>query len=79
LSIHLLLVLLDPFRYGIGIITWKLPSFLNLFLFGNLLSVYFLILDKYPAPTMESLSETKWDVVISGTGLQNSLLALYVV
>ncbi|KAF4635413.1 hypothetical protein G7Y89_g2682 [Cudoniella acicularis] len=25
---------------------------------------------------MESLSDTKWDVVISGTGLQNSLLAL---
>jgi RAB protein geranylgeranyltransferase component A len=26
--------------------------------------------------TMESLSDTKWDVVISGTGLQQSLLAL---
>jgi hypothetical protein len=26
--------------------------------------------------TMESLSETQWDVVISGTGLQQSLLAL---
>ena len=26
--------------------------------------------------TMETLSETKWDVVISGTGLQQSLLAL---
>ena len=25
---------------------------------------------------MESLSETKWDVVINGTGLQQSLLAL---
>lgn len=26
--------------------------------------------------TMESLSDTKWDAVISGTGLQQSLLAL---
>lgn len=26
--------------------------------------------------TMESLSDTQWDVVISGTGLQQSLLAL---
>jgi len=27
---------------------------------------------------MESLSETKWDVVIAGTGLAQSLLALSV-
>lgn len=27
---------------------------------------------------MESLTETTWDVVIHGTGLQQSLLALYV-
>ena len=27
---------------------------------------------------MDSLSETVWDVVISGTGLAQSLLALYV-
>jgi hypothetical protein len=27
---------------------------------------------------MESLSETTWDVLISGTGLQQSLLALWV-
>lgn len=29
-----------------------------------------------PTLTMESLSETAWDVVISGTWLQQSLLAL---
>ncbi len=28
--------------------------------------------------SMESLSEIKWDVVIAGTGLSQSLLALYV-
>jgi hypothetical protein len=28
------------------------------------------------ARSMESLSETDWDVVISGTGLQQSILAL---
>jgi len=27
---------------------------------------------------MESLSETAWDIVLSGTGLSQSLLALYV-
>lgn len=27
---------------------------------------------------MESLNDTHWDVVISGTGLPQSLLALYV-
>ena len=27
---------------------------------------------------MESLQETLWDVVLSGTGLSQSLLALYV-
>jgi hypothetical protein len=30
----------------------------------------------HAARAMESLSDTKWDVVISGTGLQQSLLAL---
>lgn len=28
-------------------------------------------------PDMESLSDTIWDVVIAGTGLSQSLLALY--
>lgn len=32
--------------------------------------------NKALAKTMESLSDTHWDVVISGTGLQQSLLAL---
>ena len=27
---------------------------------------------------MDSLEETSWDVLISGTGIQQSLLALYV-
>lgn len=29
-------------------------------------------------PGMESLNDTQWDIVISGTGLPQSLLALYV-
>ena len=28
--------------------------------------------------TMDSLAETEWDVIIAGTGLPQSLLALYV-
>lgn len=31
----------------------------------------------YANANMESLSETHWDLVIEGTGLQQSLLALY--
>jgi hypothetical protein len=38
-----------------------------------------LVLSYLPKPKgMESLSETTWDVLISGTGLQQSLLALWV-
>ena len=32
--------------------------------------------DRFEKATMESLTETPWDVLISGTGLAQSLLAL---
>lgn len=32
---------------------------------------------KAPQPTMDTLDNTEWDVLIVGTGLQQSLLALY--
>ena len=41
------------------------------------ISVWLLAVDNATQP-MESLSETKWDVVIAGTGLAQSLLALSV-
>lgn len=40
-------------------------------IFGNPVSLLFLL-----PSTMESLGEEPWDVVICGTGLQQSLLAL---
>jgi hypothetical protein len=45
--------------------------------FSGHTSVWLLAVDN-ATQTMESLSETKWDVVIAGTGLAQSLLALSV-
>jgi hypothetical protein len=43
-----------------------------------LLSFHIKQCDHYHGTTMETLNGTSWDVVISGTGLPQSLLALYV-
>ena len=52
----------SPLLYSTRSLIFECPSFLNV------KQIY----------AMESLSDTVWDIVLSGTGLSQSLLALYV-
>jgi len=59
-----------------GTFLFALDFFLHLF---NILTSYPLQVDENARlVVMETLDGTEWDIVISGTGLPQSLLALYV-